>query len=70
MTDADRRSKLIELWLERPEEEHTDTGMLNFFHWLVEHHPELLKHGTRDPYQYLKVDLTGHVDLPPVFTRR
>jgi hypothetical protein len=62
MTEADRRAQLITLWLERPEEERTDTGILFFYQWLEEHHPELLKRGSGDPYQYLKADLTGHLN--------
>ena len=60
MTDADRKSQLIKVWLDRPEEERTDTGILLFYLWLEEHHPELLVPGHGYPYQHLKVDLTGH----------
>lgn len=62
MSDADRRARLIELWLRRPQEERTDTGILLFYKWVEENHPELLKRGSGDPYQYLKVDLTGHLN--------
>jgi hypothetical protein len=57
--ESERRSSVRQLWLERPPQERTDTDVLNFFGWLDEHHPELLKRGSGDPYQYLKVDLKG-----------
>jgi len=63
MTDADRRAQLIRLWLERPEEERaTETGPLLFYHWVEKNRPDLLAHGKGDPYQHLKVDLTGHLN--------
>lgn len=61
MTDADRRSQLLTIWLERPEEERAaETGPLNFYLWVTEHRPDLLVTGRGDPYQHLREDLTGH----------
>jgi len=31
MTDAARRARLLELWLERPEDERTDNGIFIFY---------------------------------------
>jgi hypothetical protein len=60
MTDAERKRRLLELWMERPEEEHAaETGPLLFYQWVQEHHPELLVTGHGDPYQHLRVDLIG-----------
>jgi hypothetical protein len=62
MNDIDRRARLLALWMERPEDERTDTGIVNFYQWMEEHHPDLLRRGSGDPYQYLKADLTGYVN--------
>jgi len=62
MTDADRRAQLLTLWLERPEDERTDTGIVNFYQWMEENHPDLLQRGKGDPYQTLRADLVGHVN--------
>ena len=44
MSDAatEESARLIELWLRRPQEERTDTGILLFYKWVEENHPELL----------------------------
>ena len=63
MTDADRRAQLIALWLERPSEERTDeTGIVNFYKWVKDNRPDLLKSGAGDPYQHLRNDLTGNAN--------
>jgi len=63
MDDATRRARLLELWLQRPEEEHTaETGPLLFFHWVEENYPELLVLDRGDPYVHLRADLTGHLN--------
>ena len=62
MTDADRRARVLELWLERPPEEHTDVGILNFYQLMEQNHLELLVRGKGDTYQPLRVDLTGHLN--------
>jgi hypothetical protein len=62
MTDADRRARVLELWLQRPPEEHTDVGILNFYQWMEANYPDLLLRGKGDPYQHLRVDLTGHLN--------
>jgi hypothetical protein len=52
-----------QLWQARyPAEEGTETKVLVFYGWLEQNNPELLKRGKGDPYQNLKVDLSGLVD--------
>ena len=58
-TEAMRRTRVRQLFEARPSEEHTETGVLLFYRWLQQHHPELLPSGPADPYQQLKVDLRG-----------
>ncbi|MGB2666300.1 MAG: hypothetical protein WAK48_20025 [Candidatus Acidiferrum sp.] len=43
----------------RCSEEHTETGVLLFYAWLEKHYPDLLPTGPGDPYQHLKMDLSG-----------
>jgi hypothetical protein len=62
MTDSARREQLLKLWLERPVEERTDTDIVIFYRWLQENHPDFLKKGHGDPYQHLRVDVTGHAN--------
>jgi len=63
MTDAERRAQLLALWIEHPAHEHTsETGILNFYHWVSENRSELLVTGKGDPYQHLCGDLAGHIN--------
>ena len=64
MTDADRRSELLALWSERPEEELTfETGPLNFYHWVKANRPDLLVDGPGDySYQRLRTDIFGNAN--------
>jgi hypothetical protein len=55
----DRRAKLRELWLERPEENRTTNDLLLFYNWVERNWPELLTSGHGDPYQQLKSVLSG-----------
>ena len=56
-----RRAKLIELWLQRPAERRTGNHVLEFYGWLEQEHPELLRRGHGDPYQQLQSDLSTHI---------
>ena len=57
MKDAQRRQELRRHWLARPENRRGANDLLIFHGWLEENHPYLLKEGTADPYQQLKLDL-------------
>lgn len=58
--EAVRVARVRQLFLALPTEEHSETGVLLFFHWLEQHHPELLpKTKPGDPYRHLKADLQG-----------
>jgi hypothetical protein len=65
MKDAERRALLLPLWLQRPPDKRTGNDLLIFHAWLEQNRPELLARGRGDPYQYLKVDLRGHIDEKP-----
>ena len=56
--EAVRRARVRQLFEARPVE-HTETGVLLFYGWLTQHHPELLPKGRGDLYKRLKVDLGG-----------
>lgn len=61
--EAVRVARVRQLFEVRYAEERTETGVLLFYAWLKKHHPELLpKEKQRDPYQHLKVDLTGQYE--------
>jgi hypothetical protein len=63
MTDADRRTQLIALWLELPEEERTnEIGPLNFYQLVKDTRPDLLVEGKGDPYQHLRNDIFGNAN--------
>ena len=63
MEDAERQARLLSLWLKRPPDKRTGNDLLMFYGELETTHSELLKRGQGDPYQQLKVDLRGHIDL-------
>jgi len=49
-----------QLFRMRLSEELTETGVLLFYRWLQEYHPELLLRKKRnDPYQHLRMELEG-----------
>jgi len=61
-----RRVRVRQLFEARPSEERTETGVVLFYRWLQQSHPELLPTERvapwtepRDPYKQLKVDLKG-----------
>ena len=58
--DEEKRIYVRRLFvLQLPSEERTVNDVLKFYGWLERFHPELLPHGATDPYQTLKVDLSG-----------
>jgi hypothetical protein len=58
--EAVRVARVRQLFEARFAEERTETGVLLFNVWVKKHYPELLpKEKQGDPYQHLKVDLTG-----------
>lgn len=58
--EAVRVARVRQLFEARFAEERTETGVLLFYAWVKKHHPELLPNEKQgDPYQHLKVDLTG-----------
>src|SRR5271166_5041534 len=55
-----RQLRVRQLFAARTAKKRTGDGILNFYGWLWEHHPELLpRAGRTDPYQLLKSDLSG-----------
>ena len=54
-----RRARVRQLFEARPFVEQTETGVLFFYGWLHQHHPELLPKGPGDVYKHLKADLHG-----------
>ncbi len=61
MTKNDRNSELIRLWLRRPEDEKTETGVLIFYRWLQQNRQELPLSRYGDPYQQLKTILRPYI---------
>ena len=58
--EAVRVARVRKLFEARFAEERTETGVLLFYAWLEKYHRELLtKERQGEPYQHLKVDLTG-----------
>jgi hypothetical protein len=58
---SERRVALIQLWLQRPPGQRTRDHVLEFYGWLENNHPELLRRGHGDPYQHLQADLSSHI---------
>ena len=55
-----RMARVRQLFLALPMEERSETGVLLFFRWLEQHHPELIpKDKPGDPFRHLKADLQG-----------
>jgi hypothetical protein len=57
---SERRATLIQLWLQRVPEKRTRDHVLEFYGWLENNRPELLRRGYGDPYQHLQADLSSH----------
>ncbi len=64
MKDAERRSILVGLWLQREPRLRTGDGVIAFYRWLERHRPELLNRRHSDPYQQLRVDLRDQILNP------
>jgi hypothetical protein len=56
-----RRNRVRQLFQHLAPDQRTEGEILAFYGWLKQHHPELLPVPScgRDPYQHLKVGLTG-----------
>jgi hypothetical protein len=54
-----------QLWAARPSKRCTAIDVLEFYKWLEEHRPNLLKRGGGDAYQNLINDLSGLLSLDP-----
>ena len=63
-TDAERRERLLPLWLQRPPDQRTGNDVLKFYFYLQEHYYYLLSTGHGDSYQQLKGDLRGYIVEP------
>jgi hypothetical protein len=64
MEDEDRKAKILYRWFQRSPENRSANGLREFYDELQRNRPELLKHGSGDPYEQLKVDLYGYVLEP------
>jgi hypothetical protein len=59
-TESVRRARVRQLFEARLDKEHTEDGVLKFYEWLRDRHPDLLQKPRRgDPYLQLKLDLAG-----------
>ncbi|MGE0113467.1 MAG: hypothetical protein AB7T07_01075 [Steroidobacteraceae bacterium] len=61
MNKADRESRLLELWLQRPQDERTMNDVLAFTGWIQQNYPHLFYGMRGDPYQNLKSVLRNHI---------
>ena len=61
-SEAVRVARVRQLWQARAPKERTSADVLIFYGWLEQHYPNLLKRGKGNPYQHLKVDLSGLLD--------
>jgi len=61
MTKADRESRLLELWLQRPQDERTMNDVLAFAGWVQQNYSYLFYGMRGDPYQTLKSVLRNHI---------
>ena len=59
-----RRLRVRQLFNSRPEEERTATGVVNFYGWLRDHYPDLIKSGQGDPYQRVRGDVSDLILEP------
>jgi hypothetical protein len=56
-----RVMQLRVLWLERAPEKRTRNDVLEFYCWLEKNHPELLRRGHGDRYEYLQAELSLNI---------
>lgn len=61
MNKADRESRLLELWLQRPPDERAMNDVLAFAGWVQQNHSYLFYGMRGDPYQTLKSVLRHHI---------
>jgi len=59
MEDAERKSLLRALWLRRPQRRRTEMHVAIFYQLLDRTWPQLLRRIPGDPYQQLRMDLSG-----------
>jgi hypothetical protein len=57
MKDKERVAKLVALFQQCPQTKRTRDDVVEFYRWLEENRPELLKRYGGDPYQRLQADL-------------
>jgi len=62
--ERERKARLISLWLQRPDRKRTEQDVGVFYGEMERAFPQLLNRKGRDPYQYLKSDLAGHIEEP------
>ena len=60
MIKADREKRLIELWLQRQQNERTMNDILSFYTLINQNYPLLFSGMRGDPYQNLKSVLRNH----------
>src|SRR5579872_370606 len=60
-SETERQRALLDLWLQRSEEERTENHVLGFYRELLDNRPDLLVLGHGDPYQQLHADLRRHI---------
>jgi hypothetical protein len=67
MKEAERHAELVELWLQRPENERTGNDVLMFHADMEREHPELLSldHESDNRYQELHTVLRHHIRESP-----
>jgi hypothetical protein len=59
--DKVRVAMLVALFQQRPENKRTRDDVVEFYRWLEEKRPELLKRYASDPYQRLQADLRRYI---------
>ena len=52
-----RRLRVRQLFNARLEQERTVTGVVNFYGWLKDHYPGLIRRGSGDVYQRIRTDV-------------
>jgi hypothetical protein len=61
MKSDERKTRLLSLWLQRPESRRTEDDILNFYGDMERAFPHLLNRRGGDPYQSLKSELRGYI---------
>jgi hypothetical protein len=61
LTDEERRTQLIQLWLSTySPEKRTIDNTISFYGWVRDNRPELLRHNGHDPFWRLRSELRAH----------